>query len=160
MKKFILVSLILHSLILLVTMTTTPEKEKPELFEVTMAQGTKGQEKKSQPKDAADIIAMTPGPGEKKELKNFYWGLGFTSAEYVDYVDHVQYLIVEVNYPYEGYAGWEAGLLPGDKIYLVNGERISGTNDIRGDGPTDITLTILRGSANIIIHTKRCKVYY
>jgi hypothetical protein len=85
--------------------------------------------------------------------KNYYWGLGIT----VNY-DGVNLNVIGVD---DGYNGQLSGLLVGDMIVLVNDKPISGNNDIAGDSPKKLKLTIMRKDGNIInIFTERCKVWY
>lgn len=91
---------------------------------------------------------------------NYYWGLGFTAN-----FDEVEYLGTKVNaytiiYFDSGYCGENSGLILGDKVYLVNGELISETNDIKGDEPKKLLLTLERNGRTIVIQTDRCKIWY
>lgn len=158
MKKYLAASLILHSCLFLTAMIKN-EPTIPEKFEITMqeASGGKGQN----PDKQEHVVEINDaGIGNESLPEHFYWGLGFNSTEYISYIDHIEYLVVEVDIVYESYCAKAAGLRSGDKIILVNNAKISSHNDIRGDGPTEISLTILRGDVKIEIHTNRCKVYY
>ena len=63
--------------------------------------------------------------------------------------------IVTVSQVYEGCPSYEAGILPGDILYKVNGEDVTGqdlTNvvtKIKGEEGTEVTITMLRGEEEI-----------
>lgn len=63
--------------------------------------------------------------------------------------------IVTVSQVYEGCPSYEAGILPGDILYKVNGEDVTGqdlTNvvtKIKGEEGTEVTITMLRGEEAI-----------
>lgn len=111
---------------------------------------------------SVEVIELVPAGvgGVTRELENYYWGLGFSSNQHIEYIDHIKYLVLEVEIVYAGYCGASSGLISGDKIYLLNDERLTEANDIRGNGPSDIKLTLVRDTAKINIHATRCKVYY
>ena len=63
--------------------------------------------------------------------------------------------IVTVSQVYEGCPSYEAGILPGDILYKVNGEDVTGqdlTNvvtKIKGEEGTEVTITMIRGEEEI-----------
>ena len=63
--------------------------------------------------------------------------------------------VVTVSQVYEGCPSYEAGILPGDILYKVNGEDVTGqdlTNvvtKIKGEEGTEVTITMLRGEEEI-----------
>lgn len=85
--------------------------------------------------------------------KDYYWGLGITVNS-----DGMNLQVVGVE---DGYNGEISGLLVGDIIVLVNDKPIGENNDIAGDTPKKLKLTVVRKDGNIInIFTERCKVWY
>lgn len=149
MKKFILFSLFLHALPFLFLGSNAnneaqePQHSIPEKMEIEVI-----------PK--ADRIKTIGENGESQENLRYYWGLGMTSNDY----KMGGYFIHEITEINTGYNAELAGLQLGDKIFLINGEKIGSENQIRGDAPKDLLLTIYRNGAIISVKTKRGKVYY
>lgn len=145
MKKFLFTSLILHLLpifFLLPKIDTRPIPEKTqvgsELVEIEIP------------------VEKEEGDGEAPQRK-FYWGIGIMTTD----VYHLEYgFIIKVVNVYKGYSAMDAGLLVDDLIVLVDGKPITQNNDIKGDGPHSLSLTILRKDDMIKINLSRVKVYY
>ena len=72
--------------------------------------------------------------------------------------------IVSVSRVYEGFPACEAGILPEDVLYMVEGEEIAGqdlTNvvtKIKGEEGTEVTISILRGEEVLDVTMKRMVV--
>lgn len=72
--------------------------------------------------------------------------------------------VVTVSKIYEGFSAYEAGILPEDILYKVEGEEITGqdlTNivtKIKGEEGTEVTVTMLRGEEEIDFTMKRMEV--
>ncbi len=64
--------------------------------------------------------------------------------------------IITIVEPYEGSPAAEAGLLPGDTIYKVEGKEVTGedlsqvVSNMKGEEGTDVHISILRGGSEII----------
>lgn len=148
MKKSMSTSLIVHGSLLCLliahqpTPELTPEAPKPKVTAVDLQE--------HQPPQYIKIKELGTA-GDSKENSKFYWGLGITTRE-MNSGD----LITEVN---SGYNGEAAGLMVGDFIIHVNGKP-KNQNEIRGNGPAKLVLTILRNNSIITINTERGKVYY
>ena len=137
--KYLLASLILHSLLLIPGMQASiPDVPVEVTFETTEP------ETKMPPKQ--NIVEKSTETAD--EEGTFYWGVGID----VNLIDSV--LITGVT---PGYCGEAAGLKVGDIILSVNG---SATGEIKGDEPKTLLLTILRNGVKINISVERCKVYY
>lgn len=72
--------------------------------------------------------------------------------------------IVTVSRVYEGYPACDAGILPGDVLYQVEGEEITGqdlTNivtKIKGEADTEVTVSMLRGEEVLDFTMKRQEI--
>lgn len=152
MKKALLASLILHLLPLIFIGPKIMEEIAAE-----KAQSTGGSDKNEKKTTGYDVqvIEQIPGGDMKKEIKNFYYGLGI-SGEYVNTALGQVYQIATV---YAGYNGEAAGLMAGDYIVTVNGSSPV-VNDISGDGPKDLILVVVRGNITLTVITKRGRVLY
>lgn len=156
MKRYYLASLFLHVLFFVTaTLHHIPEK-KQEPVEVTL--GESGNDKKGTDRPGqSNVIIPLAGIGEASaELHNFYWGIGISSVEY--YKDNMP--VIEINEVALGYSAYDAGLQVGDIIVNIDGHSISEGNDIRGDGPKRLSLTIIRKWVTLLINLERVKVYY
>lgn len=164
MKRYFVLSFIVHILPLIVILLVKP---------MTITDQQTQQEQQAQNKNKGEqnqrveieVIEQVPTLGAeepKKELKKFYWGIGIavdhTYMNMDGYVTPVPVTIVEK--VYAGYCAESAGILPGDKIVLVNNQYITGENDIIGNGPREMVLTIVRNDRIIQVPINRCKVYY
>lgn len=109
-----------------------------------------------------EIIDMLPvGHGTKRrDLLNFYWGVGVTCNEQVVLIDGTQYYVVKIQKVHEGYTGMEADLRIDDIIYQIDGKNVTTQNNMTGIDSTEIVLTIKRGTNTIIKRVKRTKVYF
>lgn len=157
MKKYFLLSLLLHLSLVLAISFKMQQEEKQQQTE----QGQEGSESDKKGQDVGiEIIEISDTVNtedqKKKELKNFYWGIGITSShtfsgpsEYVEVVDVAS-----------GYSAESAGLQRGDIIMEIDGLPISNINDIRGDKPRKMLLTINRKGVIVRIQIERVKVYY
>ncbi len=64
--------------------------------------------------------------------------------------------IITIVEPYEGSPAAEAGLLPGDTIYKVEGKEVTGedlsqvVSNMKGEEGTDVNISVLRGGSEII----------
>lgn len=155
MKKYYGISILIHSIplvfILLSIIFKPIEKEKEkQKQEQTLIEFNPVVIEQSQEKSTEPI----------KEHKNFYWGLGFVQDLNFVKVYGLPTYGYTVTQVYSGYCGETAGLSVGDYIYLVNGAVVSDGNDIRGDGPKKLILTILRNGGTVLLTIDRCKVYY
>lgn len=147
MKKYILISFLLHLSVLLVYLPKA-NQSNPETFEIEMVEaGSEGNE------DSVEVKEFTESADSvNTENLNFYWGLGISTLVYIEGV-----YISEV---YIGYNGEKSGLKVEDIITHINGELAGEGYNIRGDGPGKLQLTILRKGVIIIVLTERGKVYY
>lgn len=155
MKKSLLLSILIHSLIVfsLLYKSTVDKKEEQDRKLEQAASAY-----------AIEIIEISDSFSEKEtkqELKNYYWGIGitqdFNNQFKVNGIDTYGVMVVKV---VPGYNGERDGILPDDFIIAVNGIAWSLDNDIKGDGPLKLVLTVYRNGVIIDIHTERCKVYF
>lgn len=140
LNKYIFISFVLHLSLLLVYIPKSQEK-KEEKTEITLTENTSN-----------DVFIKPIGDQDGEENKNFYWGLGISVYDFGD----VKF-ITDVS---DGYNGELSGLKKGDEIIALNNLPLSEKNDIKGDSPAKLKLTIRRNNVIIIIYTERCKVYY
>ena len=155
MKLPVTLSLIIHGLFVLF-MIHDSVKEKPKQEE--QAKQNKGQYELQ----IEVLIPNTSGSEAKiiKKKKDFYWGIGISpDYEFRDMfgAEVFGYVVGKV---YEGYCAYDAGVQVGDFIYLIDGQAMTEKNDIRGDGPRRMLLTIIRKNVTINLTVDRCKVYY
>lgn len=157
MKKSLFASLMFHlSLVALVTVSVVAEeRQEEEKFEIELQEAQTGEE--------INVIELGDiGSEDLKPLDNFYWGLGFGSQHYM--YDKIPgqlgaLPVIEVTEIFKGYCG-ESVLQKNDLIYLINDMPLVTGNDIRGEGPAKLKLTILRNGGKIVLNVERCKVYY
>ena len=90
-------------------------------------------------KEYQDLLETTTGT---------YCGIGAVVSQNVDTG------IITIVEPYEGSPAAEAGLLPGDMIYKVEGEEVTGEDltkvvaKMKGEEGTDVAVTVFRSSTN------------
>lgn len=144
---------------MLIFVTITQDEPKPEPVVVEIISGNGDQEKKNEGNGSKRIVEL--GDGDSDETpKEFYWGVGIYSMRYLDTIPGFGYIAVtEITGIVSGYSADSSGLQVNDIIVLINGEPESPGNDLRGDGPKTLILTIRRKGQTIIIKTERCKVY-
>ncbi len=165
MKKWLGASLILHVLpFILLGLFHTIQTEKQEEDKGT------GNSERSGNRDIQVIeMVETASSNEtkpQKDLTRFYWGIGVT-VEYdriaipgYDYFGS-EFLFVEIiQSVHGGYCAEAAGIETGDIIFLINGDYIEPGNQLDGEGPSKLVLTILRNGRIVVIQLDRCKVYY
>lgn len=146
MKRFISLSLALHlaALFYVAGMEPKPLQDK---IEIEVTEGNKQTGKDVQViENVQDEVDATP-----KEKTSYYYGIG-VSGYYSQGVYHIEKV-------YSGYSAESALLKPGDVVILVNGVSPM-LEDISGDSPKELWLTILRNGQQILIKTRRVKVYY
>jgi C-terminal processing protease CtpA/Prc len=148
MKISIIISILIHSLFFL-NFISNQQEEK--LSQTNYDIGTD-----SFDIDVIEINESDSGEISKQELKAHYWGIGISS----NYIPYNGTLSCEIEYIYSGYSAESAGLQIGDIIYLINGAPIGDNNDIKGDGPRKMLLTVSRKNVIIYINIDRVKVYY
>lgn len=97
----------------------------------------------------------------KKQLENYYWGIGIETIQKFEQISSFGGLnVLEVISVKKGYSAFDANILVNDKILLLDGYPMNEENNIKGDGPKILYLTILRNNIIINILVKRVKVYY
>lgn len=108
------------------------------------------------------IIELSQGPGKNNlDSDKFYWGIGIESTESFEH--NSIYGLIPVLYitdVKQGYSAENAGLQIKDKIFLLNNQPMFGENNIKGDEPKQLYLTILRNGVIINVSLQRVKVYY
>lgn len=115
------------------------------------------QQQKGHDVEIIELSESTTEKAEKKDDRRFYWGIGV----------HVNYVLFGNGYPGTeiiavagGYCAEQAGIQVGDIIVKINGDYLDGNNQLDGEGPKKLVLTVLRKGSTITIITDRCKVYY
>ncbi len=152
----ILVSLLLHSSLLLVGLL---DKPKPEVVTVELVENTGDSEKDNQGKSDKRIVELGDSNSDETP-KEWYWGIGIYSMRYLDTIPGYGYIAVtEITEIVSGYSADSSGLQVNDIIVLINGQPESPGNDLRGEGPKTLILTIRRKGQTVIIRVERCKVY-
>ncbi len=157
MKRYLSLSIFIHCLFFSLFFL------KQELIrqEQQQEQGSAG-EKESGADFSVEVIEIADDADEssKQEKKDFYWGIGIGSDfAFIDIYGVTTYCY-SVDKLYAGYSAETDGVLVGDYIYLINDKPIGGTNDLKGDGPKKMKLTIIRNGSKVIVYTERCKVWY
>lgn len=147
MKRYILFSLFLHSLVLLISFHSVKQQEELEKQKAKAGQYSGSD---------MTIIDLTEGEGKPIDKRSFYWGIGIT-GEYKTLYGGYGYLISGVA---EGYNGQASGLRVGDFITTVNDKSIGINDEITGPGPMKLFLTFMRNGQQLSVRTERCKVYY
>lgn len=146
MKKFFIYSLLIHAIPFLFTLNFNPEVN--QTTEVGMSGGEY---------NVIPVEITTEGDGDG-QLKNYYWGIGISTRQMYD-TNRKQW-IIKVNQVYLGYSADFSGILMGDIIIAINKAEVSNQNDIKGDGPATLRLTIDRQGVIIEKIIQRVKVYY
>lgn len=153
MRKYIGTSILLHLLIFLITLGGNGTSEIPN----TAITGVDVLTEQTQYPPVEQIKELATG-GNGEEAKDFYWGLGISSTDAFDIsTGSYQYTVTAIVI---GYNGDKSGLKVDDRILLINGSPITNENSVRGDGPREMILTVLRNGVIILIKTERGKVYY
>jgi C-terminal processing protease CtpA/Prc len=145
MKRFIPVSLALHLGVLAFVTSMEPQSLQDKVEIELTGDGDKAG------RDVNVIENVQENGDEASEKKNYYYGIGVSG-----YYKNGAYIIEQV---YSGYSAESAGLRSGDMIELVNGLSPM-LEDISGNGPRELELTILRNGLQILIKTRRVKVFY
>lgn len=156
MKRYYFLSLLIHSLFLLTLLHKAKILQEKSGMANTTGPNANGSE------SVMEIIEISPIGDTKQEFKNFYYGLGITCDEYLlNIPDYGMTPTLLIRTVHSGYSAESSGLQAGDVIYLVNGQPVGDGNDVKGDEPKDLALTILKKDGRIIvINIKRVKVYY
>jgi hypothetical protein len=154
MKKYILISLVLHSLILIINLTNNLTTKSKQLQIATEKKEGKG----TSYNQIIDLVESNSKSNisNKKVLKDFYWGIGInTDFQYRN--NYFGYIVSQIH---NGYSADTQGLKLNDYIYLIDSMPITDINDIRGYSPRKMILTIIRNGVNMTISISRVKVYY
>lgn len=159
---FIAISILIHGINLAIIMSTPP---KVKLEKVDIEYGIDkpnpngkgeavGAEKKIEKKvekkaDSDDRKILSKGADATDLIKptGGYYGIGISVSNETIYITYQgkMYPAYVIESAYAGYPADSLGLLPGDAVFLVNGKcRDLVLNDIKGEGPTPVTLTIER----------------
>jgi hypothetical protein len=112
----------------------------PKIIEVTMVERP-APEKGSQPKPPKDA---------RPRSKTGYWGIGvyqggLFASEMVNY-HGIMYFGWKIVTAVPGNPAARAGLQTGDIVFLVDNMPLSVKNDVKGDGPRAMILTVKRGN--------------
>lgn len=97
----------------------------------------------------SDLLEKTEGT---------YCGIGAVVSQ------NVNTGVITIVEPYEGSPAAEAGLLPGDTIYKVEGKEVTGedltqvVSNMKGEEGTDVGITVLRGSEIIDVTITRRQI--
>ena len=152
MKKYIILSLAIH--LALVFFSFKASKAQDE---------AKQEEKKNQafyPKEERiiEIVDQVTTEATKPEpKKEFYWGIGIYSVSNTTSTGAVMLRVTSV---VSGYAAETAGIRIDDIIISIDDQDMTETNNIRGDKPRRMVLTVVRNGATIRITLERTKVYF
>lgn len=106
------------------------------------------------------IVKKIPKPRKKvKKMKRGYYGIGVYIATLVDrYVifNGQTYMGEMLSTVINGNPAAEAGLQPGDVIFMIDGQALSGSKEqIVGDGPKYLTLMVERNGVIFSVKLKR-----
>lgn len=153
MTRWLGLSLLAHILPILILALLGIKTQLPQLDQ----QGSEQQQQQGHEVEIIELSESTTGKAEKKDDRRFYWGIGV----------HVNYVLFGNGYPGTeivsvagGYCAEQAGIQVGDIIVKINGEYLDVNNQLDGEGPKKLVLTVLRKGSTITIITDRCKVYY
>lgn len=140
-KRYLIISLILHCLLLVGAMKATPPKKNGSggTSEIEVSVGGDGG-KGEGPGDGKTIIPKEDGEGTSTECEEWYGGIGI-----------IQDFESEITYVAHGYPADKAGIRLGDVIVEQNDE-------IRGDPGTKLTLNILRNKKKLVFNLVREKI--
>ena len=151
--NFLILSTLLHLSILAVFLKRK-KTEDPVEIELIPA----GKEDKGFIEDGCRIVDKEPSvtPVQEKP-KNGFWGIGieidpFYHSTVTEHGTYNGWYIVKVPI---GYPADELGLQVGDIIVTINGNPISGFNDVRGSGPDPITFEVFRNGQLYTFTTNR-----
>lgn len=154
MNKYLVISLLIHTVSFVLITFNFNFKEKKE----------EKQQQKQNGMFSVEIITPKDSNSDSsvpiKKPKNFFWGLGISVNPEVRTILGVDFFGYEITKVYEGYCAEDAGILVGDYVYLINNEILGTDNDIKGEKPKKLRLTIERNRIIININTERCKIYY
>ena len=189
-KKFLIISVILHSLIFINLTFNIGSKgmdvsgEPLSSTEIELVEATNGNDEQliptsaeeetskngenkgdSNEKESQEIIDLNSEgntEGDSLEGKDFYWGIGITTMYTYMTIKGKVFYGIYIQKAHEGYSAWYADLRKGDFIFMVDSEIITQKEVIKGDKPKKLLLTIYRSSDNIVINkeVERVKVYY
>ena len=152
MKKYLLISLLLHSAIFLKFISNNDN-----------LQDQNRQEGNSKTSDDStyDIIPLSSGgKGDRKKINNcYYYGIGIRVDQIFTAFNGEVLLSYRIKEVVSGYSADSAGLQSGDVIIKINQKKIDSLNDIIGVKEGHMTLTVMRGSSMLILNLKRTKVY-
>lgn len=154
MKKYLLLSVFIHALALsfFYVKYKSPKIEKE--IEKEIVTGFQSDPLPIEINTEADELV-------KKNKDQYYWGLGL-AADFGD-VDYLGYKAnsIHITKIYPGYCGENSGIMIGDNVYMINGELYNEqTNDIKGNEPKKLILTLDRNGRTIVLQTERCKIWY
>lgn len=125
--------------------------EKDKRVEVVMVDMVKG------PKKAAPKKKKV----KKKQADSGYYGIGVNvvygildSSTMINYNGAVYVGMTITNVPY-GNPAWEAGLLPGDVLFMVDGGPLTDANELVGKGPADLVVGVSREGRIFFVNVRR-----
>jgi membrane-associated protease RseP (regulator of RpoE activity) len=140
---FLLLSVFIHLSVLATFMKRAKHQDTIEIELMPAGSHSKGDKIKDNEKILDKVNAEKPAV---KKPKKGFWGIG------VDIYPYAQLALTEKGPLYgwrllkihSGYPADELGLRPGDIIVTVDGQPISASNDVRGDGPSVVTVEVFR----------------
>ncbi len=157
MNKYLLSSFIIHLLFLFPLFLLNNNKINNDSFD----NGNGINESQKINSTDVEIIEINEGEGKQVVPENFYWGIGIgSSATFENISPYGLVLVIIVTSIKKGYSAYDSDLQIGDKIILVNNNVISNQNDIKGDSPKSLILTLIRNNSIINIAIDRVKVYF
>lgn len=154
-NKYIAFSTIVHGILLLLVFFNFTFNEK---------QSNKNEDTPKIETGITEIEIIDLGDSQEKTTINpesYFWGIGIDTTEtFTNFPGQGEIVVIHVTNVKHGYSAEQYGILSGDDIILLDGKPIFGENDIKGDEPKNLSLTIIRNGNTIVINLPRVKVYY
>lgn len=172
-KRYLILSTLIHiALVIGLLLQNNKSKEEQakneasnkisvELVEATKE--NKAGDKQGADKIYNDIIELGESGDKKLDEDKFYWGIGIRIDYAVVDIYGSPFFGYKITDLYQGYCGEQAGIRINDFIYLVNGVKldlVGEDQDIKGDKPKTLLLTVFRNNVIINVKVDRCKIYY
>lgn len=160
-RRYLFLSFVIHFAALAIWVKAHPQSSNQAPESSSNQKQQRATKKREFPGSIIDIVPQyNQGLKPKKELKNFFWGIGVTCNQLFEHYPNGLFWVIKVNIVHQGYSAEEAGLVPGDEIYLIDNKPITVENEIAGKQPRKMVLTILRGNSTLIKSVERVKVYF
>lgn len=155
MKKYLAISLLIHSAVFLRFSINNNDLDSSEKQEQEQKKG------RNYGDSTFDIIPIYPGNKGIKKKPNacYYYGIGIKVDQIFTAMNGEVLLSYRIKEVITGYSAESSGLQAGDIVVKIDEKRIDPLNDIIGVKEGQIILTVMRGSSMLTLKLKRMKVY-